>query len=119
MYSPPDAFVGPFGLTTVTGWNATASLLHNWNAKWSSALFGGYASYDLNDPSAQLFYGTSGGINYNIGGYLAWAPVAGLSIALQYDYTYNEATDYVPTAFSAALPSVDASRVLLFASRDF
>lgn len=119
MYSPPDAFVGAFGLSTVSGWNITASLLHNWNAKWSSAVFGGYAAYDFNDPSAQLFYGSSGGINYNVGGYVAFAPVAGLSIALQYDYTYNEATDFVPTAFAPGLASVDASRVLLFASRDF
>jgi hypothetical protein len=119
MYAPPDAFMSVTGLTTVTGWNVTASFLHHWNEKWSTAVFGGYAAYDLNDPSAQLFYGFSGGTNYNVGGYLAFNPVKALTIALQYDYTYNSAKDYVPTAFGPSLASTDASQVLLFVSRDF
>jgi hypothetical protein len=119
MYTPPDAFMSVTGLTTVTGWNITASFLHNWNEKWSTAVFGGYAAFDLNDPAAQLFYGMSGGTNYNVGGYLAFTPVKALTIALQYDYTYNSAKDYVPTAFGPSLASTDASQVLLFVSRDF
>lgn len=119
-YTPPDAFIDIFGnVSKVTGWNFTASLLHNWNEKWSSALFAGYASYDVKDFFAQAFYGMSGGVNYNLGGYIAFAPVKHFSIALQYDYNYNEATDYVPTAFAPALPSVGAHQVLLFVSRDF
>ncbi|MEP9347636.1 porin [Xanthobacter sp. KR7-225] len=119
MYSPPDAFISPAGLSTVSGWNVTASFLHNWSEKWSSALFGGYAAFDLNDPTAQLFYGMSGGTNYNVGGYIAFNPVKQLTIALQYDYTYNSAKDYVPTGFGPSLASTDASQVLLFVSRDF
>lgn len=119
MYTPPDAFVSVYGVSKVSGWNFTASLLHNWNAKWSSAVFGGYASYDLNDSVAEAFYGASGGNNYNVGGYIAFAPVSNFSIALQYDYTYNEATDYVPTLFSPSAASTDANRVLLMVSRDF
>lgn len=118
-YTPPDAFLNPFGVSRVTGWNATASLLHNWNEKWSSAVFGGYAAYDFNNAAAQLFYGASGGTNYNVGGYVAFAPVKHLSIALQYDHTYNSASDYFPAAFAPATASVNADRVLLFVSRDF
>lgn len=119
-YTPPDAFQGTFGgLSKVSGWNVTASLLHNWNEKWSSALFGGYAAYDFNDPTAQLIYGASGGVNYNVGGYLAFAPVKHFTVALQYDYTFNEAKDYILTAFSPTQASVNASQVLLFISRDF
>lgn len=118
-YSPPDAFIGPWGLSKVSGWNFTASLLHNWNSKWSSAFFGGYAAYDYNDLPAQSFYGASGGVNYNVGGYLMFAPVEHFSIALQYDYTYNKASNYMLTDYSPELPSVAANRVLLFVSRDF
>ncbi|MFG1364550.1 porin [Xanthobacter versatilis] len=118
-YSPPDAFLSLTGLTRVSGWNVTASLLHNWNEKWSSALFGGYAAYEFNDAEAQPFYGASGGKNYNVGGYLAFAPVKHFSIALQYDYTYNSAANYLLTDYSPALSSVSANRVLLFVSRDF
>ncbi|MFS8038108.1 porin [Xanthobacter sp. AM11] len=118
-YAAPDAFLGVFGLSKVSGWNFTASLLHNWNEKWSTALFGGYAAYDFNNIAAQAFYGASGGVNYNVGGYLAFAPVKQFTVALQYDYTFNEASDWVPTAFSPALASVSANRVLLFVSRDF
>lgn len=119
-YTPPDAFQGALGgLSKVSGWNFTASLLHNWNEKWSTALFGGYAAYDFNDPTAQLVYGNSGGTNYNVGGYLAFAPVKHFTVALQYDYTFNEAKNYLPTSFGPALSSVNASQVLLFVSRDF
>jgi len=119
-YSPPDAFVGPFGLSKVSGWNVTASLKHNWNEKWSSAVFGGYASYKFDDALAEMIYGASGGKNANVGGYLSWTPVDKLQIALQYDYTYNSASNYLvfaPAAVGAS--SVDASRVLLFVGRDF
>lgn len=118
-YSPPDAFFNPFGMSKVSGWNFTASLLHNWNEKWSSALFGGYASYDYNDPAAQVFYGSTGGTNLNLGGYIAFTPVKHLSIALQYDYNRNEATNFVPAALGPMLPSVNASQVLLMVARDF
>ncbi|GLI21676.1 hypothetical protein GGQ86_001020 [Xanthobacter flavus] len=119
-YGVPDAFVGAGGnVTKVSGWNVTASLLHNWNERWSSALFGGYAAYDFNTTGIQAFYGASGGTNYNVGGYVAFAPVKQFTIALQYDYTYNSATSYRPTAFAPALPSVGAQQMLLFISRDF
>ncbi len=119
-YSPPDGFVGLFGVSKVSGWNFTASLKHNWNERWSSALFGGYAAYSFNDAFVETLYGASGGKNANIGGYLSWTPVDHLQIALQYDYTYNSATNYLffaPAAVAAS--SVDASRVLLFVGRDF
>lgn len=119
-YDPPDAFVsGAGGIRKVSGWNVTASLLHNWNERWSSALFGGYAAYDFNNTGVQAAYGASGGTNLNVGGYLAFAPVKQFTIALQYDYNSNAATNYRSTAFSPGLASVGAQQVLLFISRDF
>ena len=119
-YNAPDGFVGAFGdIGKVAGWNLTASLLHNWDKRWSSALFGGYASYDFDFRGARAAYGATGGTNINVGGYLAFSPVRTFTIALQYDYTYNAATNYRPAAFSPALPSVGAQQALLFVSRDF
>lgn len=118
-YAAPDAFIGIAGVNKVSGWNVTASLLHNWNAKWSTAVFGGYGAYDFNDAVAEATYGTSGGENANVGGYIGFTPVKNLMVALQYDYTYNKANDYVYTGFGPSRGSTDANRVLLFASRDF
>lgn len=119
-YSPPDAFVGPLGLSKVSGWNVTGSLKHNWNEKWSSAVFGGYAAYSFNDSWVEAFYGASGGKNANVGGNIAWTPVSHLQIALQYDYNYNSVSNY--WAFAPApvdRSSTSASQVLLFVARDF
>ncbi|WP_238121927.1 MULTISPECIES: porin [unclassified Xanthobacter] len=118
-YAAPDAFIGVGGLTKVSGWNVTASLLHNWNAKWSTAVFGGYASYDFDDALVQAMYGSSGGVNGNVGGYIGFTPVKNLMIALQYDWNYNKANDYVATGYGPSRGSVDASEVLLIATRDF
>lgn len=119
-YGAPDGFVGALGdIAKVAGWNFTASLLHNWDERWSSALFGGYASYDFDTRGARAAYGATGGTNLNVGGYLAFSPVRRFTIALQYDYTYNAATNYRPTAFSPVLASVGAQQALLFVSRDF
>lgn len=119
-YDPPDAFLGAFGeVHKVSGWSATASFLHNWNEHWSSALFGGYAAYDFNNTGVQASYGASGGTNLNVGGYLAFTPVKQFTIALQYDYNSNAATNYRLTPFSPAQSSVGAQQVLLFISRDF
>lgn len=119
QYIAPDAFLGLGGTSKVSGWNVTASLLHNWNAKWSSAVFGGYAAYDFNDAVAETFYGASGGENANVGGYIGFAPVKSVLIAVQYDWTYNSSENYVYTGFGAARGSTDANRVLLFAQREF
>lgn len=118
-YLAPDGFVTPYGISKVSGWNVTASFLHNWTEKWSSAVFGGYAAYDFNDTYVECVYGASGGENMNVGGYIAFAPVKDLTIALQYDFTRNTSTDYVMTDYAPPLGTTDANRVLLFVSRDF
>ncbi len=118
-YIIPDAYLGLAGLSLVSGWNITAQLLHNWNDKWSTTIFGGYAAFDVNNPVAQASYGSTGGNNYNVGGNLAWTPVTNLTIALQYDYTVMEVNNYVATDFSPALASTKAHRGLLFVSRNF
>ncbi|MGE4373042.1 MAG: porin [Xanthobacter sp.] len=119
QYTPPDAFLGPDGVSKVSGWNFTASLLHNWNAKWSTAFFGGYASYDYNNQNLRLTYGATGGENYNVGGYIAYSPIPVFTIYLQYDYTHIQASDYLKTKYSAAYEATDANRVLLFFARNF
>lgn len=118
-YAAPDAFAGVGGVSKVSGWNVTASLLHNWNEKWSTAVFGGYASYDFDNAVVQALYGTSGGQNANVGGYVGFTPVKHLMLAVQYDWTYNKADDYVATGYGPSRGSVDANRVLLIAQRDF
>ncbi|WP_341992526.1 porin [Azorhizobium sp. AG788] len=118
-YTVPDAYLGATGLSLVSGWNVTAQFLHNWNDKWSTALFGGYAAFDVNDGAAQIAYGASGGRNYNAGLNLAWTPVANLTIAVQYDYTVFEANNYVATDYSPALATTKAHRGLLFVARNF
>ncbi|MFG1400582.1 porin [Xanthobacter sediminis] len=118
-YAPPDAFLGFGGLSKVSGWNVTASLLHNWNAKWSTAVFGGYAAYDFNNTIAETLYGTTGGENGNVGGYIGFTPVKNLLLALQYDWNYNKANNYLNTGFGPTNSSVNASQVLLFAQREF
>ncbi|MGQ3674659.1 porin [Xanthobacter sp. TB0139] len=119
QYMPPDAFLGPDGLSKVGGWNFTASLLHNWNARWGTALFGGYAHYKYNNPTLRMAYGASGGVNFNFGAYISYAPHQNLKMYLQYDYTHIQATDYLKTTYSADYEAVDASRLLLFITRNF
>ncbi|MFG1296738.1 porin [Xanthobacter variabilis] len=118
-YGAPDAFVGANGISKVSGWNVTASLLHNWNEKWSTAVFGGYAAYDFNDSVAESFYGATGGVNGNVGGYIGFTPVKNLLLAVQYDWNYNKADNYVFTGYGPSRGSTDASQVLLFAQREF
>lgn len=119
-YAPPDAFLGVNGLTLVTGWNALFSYLHNWNEKWGTSLYGSYAKYDYNDPTAQFFYGISGAINYELGGNIIFTPVKNLTFVLQYDYTFSKGTDYVAAApFAPSMEEVRANQFLLMVERDF
>ncbi|WP_029004651.1 porin [Azorhizobium doebereinerae] len=118
-YAVPDAYLGPAGLSLLRGWNVTGQVLHNWNDKWSTALFAGYAAFEVEDGVAQLAYGASGGRNWNVGGNLAWTPVANLTIAIQYDYTAIELNNAVATDFSPALASTKAHRGLLYVARAF
>lgn len=118
-YLVPDAYLGLTGLSLVSGWNITGQFLHNWNDKWSTAIFGGYASFDVNNPVARASYGSTGGNNYNVGGNLAWTPVTNLTIAFQYDYTVMEVNNYVSTSYAPSQASTKAQRGLLFVSRNF
>ncbi|TCT04621.1 porin [Aquabacter spiritensis] len=119
-FAPPDAFIGANGsLSKVTGWNFTSQFLHNWNDKWQSAFFGGYAKFDLDDPIAQAGYGASAGVNYNLGGNLTWTPVNNLAITLQYDYNMYKANNYVDTGLGLPTASQAAHQVLFMVERDF
>lgn len=118
-YAPPDAFTNALGLIKGSGWNATASLQHNWTDKWATIVFGGYADFSFNDPVAEAFYGMSGGKNYNVGGSILFTPVKNLTLVLQYDYTQIQASDYIPTTFSPAAETTRANQFLLYAQRNF
>ncbi|MGU3494032.1 porin [Xanthobacteraceae bacterium A53D] len=118
-FSPPDAFVTPTGLSMVSGWNITAQFLHNWSETWNSAIFGGYARWDIDDAVSQVVYGASGGRNANVGANLVWTPVDNLIIGVQYDYTRYAAANYVDTGYGLPVATQNAHRGLLYFERDF
>lgn len=119
-FAPPDGYSALDGSVTKTsGWNITGSLLHNWNSKWNSAVFGGYARFDLNDPVAQQAYGATSGTNYNVGANLTWVPVEPLAISVQYMFNVWEANNYVNTSFGLPVASQQAHQILLMAARTF
>lgn len=119
-FAPPDAFVNPDGsLSTVTGWNMTGQFLHNLNARWQATAFGGYAQFDFDNMRAEKDYGASGGINYNVGGNIAWLPSASFGVILQYEYNVYEAKNYVNTGSGLPVAAQKAHQVLLMAQRNF
>ncbi len=118
-FAPPDALQTGTGLSLISGWNVTAQFLHNWSPTWNSAIFGGYAQWDINNSVAEATYGASGGRNANVGANLVWTPVANLIIGVQYDYTRYAATNYVQTDYGLPTQSVNAHRGLVYFERDF
>ena len=120
QFQPPDAYINANGsLSRVSGWNVVGQLLHNWNEKWNTAVFGGYARFDMNDPTAQVAYGATSGTNYNVGANLTWTPVEPLAITLQYDYNVWQANGYVDTGYGLPVSSQKAHQVLLMFARTF
>ena len=118
--APPDAYLtADGGLSKVSGWNIVGQYLHNWNARWNSAVFGGYARFDIDDPVAQATYGASGGTNYNVGANLTWMPVAPLAFTLQYDFNVYAARDWRPTGLGLPVPSQAAHQLLLMVAHTF
>lgn len=119
-FNPPDAFINSDGsISTVSGWNATAQYVHNFNAYWNVTLFGGYGAFELNSAEAQASLGASGGINYNFGGNIVWQATSSFSMYLQYDYNMYKARDYVNTGYGLPEPAQKASQILLMAQRVF
>ncbi|MEP9380043.1 porin [Aquabacter sp. CN5-332] len=119
-FSPPDAFMNADGtLSKVSGWNFTAQFLHNWNDKWQSAFFGGYAKFNLDNPIAEIAYGATSGTNYNLGANITWTPVDKLGITLQYGYNNYAANNYVDTGFGLPTQSQVAHQVMFMVERDF
>lgn len=119
-FAPPDAFLTANGtLSKVSGWNVTAQFLHNWNDKWNTAIFGGYAAFDISNPAAALAYGATGGVNYNVGANLTWTPVDAFALSVQYGYNVYQADNYVDTGNGLPVASQKAHQVLLMAARTF
>lgn len=119
-FTPPDAYLGFGGsLSRVTGWNVTAQYLHNWSPVLNSALFAGYGRFDLNDATAQLTYGASGGNNFNAGANVVWSATKDLSFLAQYAFNYYGARDYVNTSNGLPQSSQSAHEVLLMARYGF
>ena len=119
-FAPPDAYLSADGsLSRVSGWNIVGQYLHNWNARWNSAVFGGYARFDINDPVAQAAYGASGGTNYNVGANVTWTPVAPLAFTVQYDFNVYAARDWRPTGLGLPIASQAAHQLLLMVARTF
>lgn len=119
-FAPPDAYYSPAsGFSRVTGWNVTAQYLHNWTPTLNSAVFGGYADFDLNDALAEATYGASGAGNFNAGANLVWSPTSNTTLLAQYIYNYYGAKDYVDTTNGPPDASQDAHDLLLMAQYTF
>ncbi|MFC0284766.1 porin [Camelimonas abortus] len=119
-FSPPDAYIrADGGFSPVTGWNVTAQYLHNWTHQWSSAFFGGFAQFYINDPLARFTWGASGGQNLNLGANVVWTPVSGFSVAVQYDFNVYRATQYRNTGMGLPRASQEAHQILLMAQQRF
>jgi hypothetical protein len=119
-FAPPDAYLAADGrLSRVSGWNIVGQYLHNWNATWNSAVFGGYARFDIDDPLAQFAYGASGVTNYNVGANVTWTPVAPLAFTVQYGFNVYAARDWRPTGLGLPVASQSAHQLLLMVARTF
>ncbi|MDF2620395.1 MAG: porin [Xanthobacteraceae bacterium] len=119
-FSPTDAVLRTDGsLAKTRGWSVVGQYLHNWNDTWNSAVFGGYATFDIADPVAQAAYGASGVANVNVGANLTWTPAPPLAITLQYDYNLYQAENFRLTADGLPVQSQDAHQVLLLFAATF
>ena len=119
-FSPTDAVLRTDGsLAKTRGWSVVGQYLHNWNDTWNSAVFGGYATFDIADPVAQAAYGASGVANVNFGATLTWTPAPPLAITLQYDYNLYQAENFRLTADGLPVHSQDAHQVLLLFAATF
>ncbi|WP_371349101.1 porin [Ancylobacter sp. IITR112] len=119
-FSAPDAFRRRDGsLVRVRGWSAVGQYLHNWNARWNSAVFGGYGRFDIDDRLAQISYGTSGIGNWNVGANLTWTPAGPFAVTLQYDYNLYQADDFRPGTPGPALAAQAASEFMLMFAATF
>lgn len=118
--SPPDAFQRVDGsLSKTRGWSVVGQYLHNWNDDWNSAVFGGYATFDIADPVAQAAYGASGIANVNVGANLTWTPAPPLAITLQYDYNLYQAENFRLTEDGLPVRSQQAHQLLLLVAATF
>lgn len=119
-FSPPDAYMNVDGsISKVSGWNFTAQFLHNWNEKWQSAFFGGYAKFNLDNGIAEAVYGATSGTNYNLGANLTWTPVKNLALTLQYDFNSYAANGYVDTGYGLPVQDQKAHQLMFMVERDF
>ncbi len=120
IFAPPDAFLNADGsFSAVSGWNATFQYLHNFNTIWNAAIFGGYASFDLNNAVAEHTIGASGGNNYSIGGNIVWQPNAAFNVSVQYEYNMYEARNYTNTGNGLPVRQQASSQLLIMAQRMF
>ena len=74
-----------------TAWSTGASYEHNWNPKWKTSVYGGYASVSLDRASictvANAAAGCSGDWStWQIGTRTAWAPVNNLEVGVDVMY---------------------------------
>ena len=119
-FAPTDAVLRADGsLARTRGWSVVGQYLHNWNDTWNSAIFGGYATFDIPDPMARAAYGASSIANVNVGGNITWTPVAPLAITLQYDYNLYQAENFRLTDSGLPVRSQQAHQVLLLFAATF
>ena len=107
---------GASNIELTTAWSVGAGYEHNWNPKWKTSVYGGYAKVDYSDV-ANTIVNTTGaqavGANadfstWQIGTRTAWAPVNNLEVGLDVIYTkLNTAT--ASTVAAGTLTAADQS----------
>ncbi len=96
---------GTDSLHLTTAWSVGASYEHNWNPKWKTSVYGGYAAVE-NDSllctAAAIATGCSGKWDtWQVGTRTAWAPVNNLEVGVDVMYTNLDARNTGTVATSA------------------
>lgn len=83
------------GIERSTAWGFRGAYNHNWNEKWSSALFGSYSQMSWGAAGKALICATAVGYTCNpnftiaqVGGVTRWTPVKGFALSGEVMYTY-------------------------------
>jgi hypothetical protein len=84
-----DGVYGPtFGIQKTQAWGIRGAFNHNWNANWSTSLFGAYTGVRYND-TVKAFIGGNPDFNLSqIGTVTRWTPVRGLTFSGEVMYTH-------------------------------
>ena len=106
-------------------WGVFGGIQHNWDPKWKTSLYGGYAAVEYNANATALVCGAVVGCNpdwsvWHIGSRTAWAPVKDLEVGVDIMYSHlNSATAGTAPALLMISQDQDAWTAHLRVQRNF